>query len=352
MDLDDVLARQRGVISRAQALAAGLTAARLRWLVESGRWQRVHAHTFATFTGPLPYEAQVWAAILRVGAGSVASHRTAAHLDGLCDDPGPVVHVTAPVERHVRTKIDGVRVHYAHRLPHTRHPSKNPPRTRLDDTVLDLVDVASHPREAEGWVTAACQRRLTTPERLADALGRRKKIRWRPMTEAMLADVASGAQSPLELRHLRRVERAHGLPTGCRQHRLAGSRVIWIDVDYDDFRLRVELDGRVGHTGEGRFRDRHRDNRATVDGHATLRYGHADVFGDPCGVAAEHVRVLRARGWRGTPRACGPSCRVRPHDHQGRVPVKVSTKVRLGTRKRTATAMMPRKVRSARTRRR
>ncbi|SEE33058.1 hypothetical protein [Jiangella alba] len=58
-------------------------------------------------------------------------------------------------------------------------------------------------------MTAACQRRLTTPQRLADALTRRKKIRWRPMTEAMLADVADGAQSPLELRHLRRVERAH-----------------------------------------------------------------------------------------------------------------------------------------------
>ncbi|WP_083460360.1 type IV toxin-antitoxin system AbiEi family antitoxin domain-containing protein [Jiangella muralis] len=308
MELDDVLERQRGVISGAQALAAGLTVARLRWLVASGRWQRVHAHTFATFTGPLPFEAQVWAAILRAGRGAVASHRTAAYLDGLCDDAGPVIHVTAPAERHVRTKIDGVRVHYAHRLPHTRHPAANPPRTRLDETVLDLVDVAPHPREAETWVTAACQRRLSTPERLADALGRRKKIRWRPMTEAMLADVTEGAQSPLELRHLHRVERAHGLPTGCRQQRVTGSRVIWIDVDYAEYQVRVELDGRLGHTGEGRFRDHHRDNHATVDGHATLRYGHADIYANPCAVAAEHARVLESRGWTGRPRSCRPGC--------------------------------------------
>lgn len=165
-------------------------------------------------------------------------------------------------------------------------------------------------------MTAACQRRTTTPERLAVALARRKKIRWRPMVEAMLTGVAEGAQSPLELRHLRRVERAHGLPTGCRQRRVAGHRVIWIDVDYAEQRVRVELDGRAGHVGEGRFRDHHRDNRATVDGHATLRYGHADVFGNPCGVAAEQARVLRARGWPGRPRSCGPSCRVRAHDHQ------------------------------------
>ncbi|SEF11260.1 type IV toxin-antitoxin system AbiEi family antitoxin domain-containing protein [Jiangella alba] len=309
MDLDELLTRQHGMLSRAQAIASGLNARRVEWLVTSRRWRRVHAGVFATFTGPLPFEAQVWAAVLRAGRGAVAGHRTAAYLDGLCDDAGPVIHVTVPADRYVQCKIDGVRVHYAHRLPHTRHPSKNPPRTRLDDTVLDLVDVAPHPREAEGWVTAACQRRLTTPQRLADALARRKKIRWRPMTEAMLAD---GAQSPLELRHLRRVERAHGLPTGCRQRRIAGSRVSWIDVDYDEYRVRVELDGRIGHTGEGRFRDRRRDNRATVDGHATLRYGHADVFGDACGVAAEHVRVLRARGWTGRPRSCGPSCQVAP----------------------------------------
>lgn len=308
MDLDDLLAVQHGVLSRAQALAAGFTVDRIKWMVESGRWQRVHAHTYATVTGPLTFEARVWAAILRAGRGAVASHRTAAYLDGLCDDPGPVIHVTVPADRYVGGKVDGVRIHFAHRLARTRHPSKTPPRTRIEETVLDLVDVQTHPRDAETWVTAACQRRLSTPERLADALGLRKKIRWRPMVEAMLADVAEGAQSPLELRHLRRVERAHGLPTGCRQRRVAGARVIWIDVDYDEFTTRVELDGRIGHVGEGRFRDRHRDNRATVDGHATLRYGHADVFGKPCAVAKEQARVLRARGWTGTVRSCRPGC--------------------------------------------
>jgi hypothetical protein len=311
-DLDDLAIVQHGVISRAQVLAAGVTVDALVWSLRSGRWQRVHAGVYATFTGPLPFEAQVWAAILRAGPGAVASHRTAAFLDGLCDDPGPVIHVTVPADRYVEPRIDGVRVHFAHRLARTRHPAKVPPRTRIEETVLDLVDVAPRPRDAETWVTAACQRRLTTPERLADALGMRKKIRWRPMIEAMLSDVADGAQSPLELRHLHRVERAHGLPTGCRQRRIAGTRVIWIDVDYDEYTLRVELDGRIGHTGEGTFRDRHRDNRATVDGHATLRYGHADVFGNPCGVAAEQARVLRSRGWTGTVRRCAPNCRTIP----------------------------------------
>ncbi|WP_158602807.1 hypothetical protein [Jiangella rhizosphaerae] len=302
-DVAVAAAPQHGVIGLEQAVAGGLTQRRIGWLVRSGRWQRVHARVYATFTGPLSYEAVVWAAILRAGRGAVASHRTAAYLDGLCDDPGPVVHVTLPADRHVRSRIAGVRVHYAHRLDRTRHPARNPPRTRTEETVLDLVDVTRRPQEVEAWVTSACQRRLTTPDRLADALGLRKKIRWRAMLESMLSDVSEGAQSPLELRHLRAVERAHALPRGHRQRRVAGDRVIWVDVDYDRYALRVELDGRVGHADEGRFRDRRRDNRATAHGYATLRYGHADLFGDPCGVAAEQGRVLSDEG--------GPECLAR-----------------------------------------
>ncbi|NED99502.1 hypothetical protein G1H10_04910 [Phytoactinopolyspora halotolerans] len=310
--MEELLGVQHGVLTRAQALACGITPDQLRWLAASGRWRRVHAGVYSAFTGPMPFEAQVWAAILRAGRGAVASHRTAAYLDGLCDDPGSAIHVTVPADRHICAPIEGVRVHYAHRLGRTRHPTRLPPRTRIEETVLDLVDDTHDASEVETWVVGACQRRRTTPERIAAALALRKKIRWRPMLESMLVDVAIGAESPLELRHLRRVERAHGLPSGARQRRVSGSRVIWIDVDYDEYRLRVELDGRVGHVGEGQFRDRRRDNRTTVDGRATLRYGHADVFGDPCGVAAEQARVLRDRGWPGGLRPCGSSCTAVP----------------------------------------
>jgi hypothetical protein len=248
--------------------------------------------------------------VLRAGPGSVASHLTAAELDGLCACKDERIHVTARVSRRVRGHLDGVVVHYAHRLAESRHPSKNPPRTRIVDTVLDLVDVSQDPRGAEGWVTAACEKRLTTPGRLAASLARRKKIKWRPMVEAMLVDVAEGAQSPLELTYLRDVERAHGLPTGSRQVRVAGRRVIWVDVDYEEYSTRIELDGRLGHQGEGRFRDRRRDNRAVVARVWSLRYGFVETFGAPCEVAMEVALVLADRGWTGTPRPCGPDCPV------------------------------------------
>lgn len=280
-----------------------------RW-VATGRWQRPHRGVFAAFSGPLDRTARIWAAVLWVSAEAVASHATAAELDGLAGRIDDRIHVTAPVSRRVRSHADGVVVHYAHRLPQTRHPTANPPRTRIEDTVLDLVDVSSRARDVESWVTMAIQKRLTAPQRLAAALRRRKKIRWRAMTAAMLVDVAKGAQSPLELQHLRAVERAHGLPRGCRQRRQAGTRVIWIDVDYEPFRTRVELDGRLGHEGDGRFRDRSRDNAGTVAGAWTLRYGHTEIFGEPCLVAQEQARVLHDRGWAGRPRRCGAGCPV------------------------------------------
>ena len=128
----------------------------------------------------------------------------------------------------------------------------------------------------------------------------------------MLVDVAEGAQSPLELKYLRDVERAHALPVGSRQVRVAGQRVIWVDVDYDEFTTRVELDGRLGHQGEGRFRDRRRDNRAVVGRVWSLWYGYAETFGTPCDVAVEVALVLADRGWTGAPRPCGPDCPLAP----------------------------------------
>ena len=212
--LRELLERQAGLVSTGQLRDLGLDARVARRWVAAGRWQRPHRGVFAAFSGPLDRTAHVWAAILWATPEAVASHATAAELDGLTGRLDDNIHVTAPVSRRVRSRAEGVVVHYAHRLPLTRHPTANPPRTRLEDTLLDLVDTTSRARDVESWVTMAVQKRLTTSTRLADALMRRKKIRWRAMVEAMLVDVAEGAQSPLELRHLRAVERAHQLPAG------------------------------------------------------------------------------------------------------------------------------------------
>ncbi|HEX6444972.1 MAG TPA: type IV toxin-antitoxin system AbiEi family antitoxin domain-containing protein [Streptosporangiales bacterium] len=306
--LTALAADQAGLLSRSQLLRAGVTVGQIRARISAGRWRRVHPGVVATFTGDLPRRAVLWTALLYAGEGATLSHRTAAEVHGIVDGIDETVHVTMPVERRVRPRR-GVRIQYAHRLARTRAAGRQPPIVNVDDTVLDLVDRSARPREAIDWVTRACQRRRTTPERLRTALALRKKIRWRAMVVAALTDVASGAETPLELAYLHRVERAHRLPAGVRQrHRKVGPRSQWIDVEYAAFVVRVELDGRIGHVDDGVFRDRHRDNDAAVAGFATLRLGWTDVYHDACASAGQVATVLRLHGWTGEPKRCGPSC--------------------------------------------
>jgi len=182
--------------------------------------------------------------------------------------------------------------------PHARSPRTvgGPPRFTVEETVLDLVAVSSDARRTAGLVTAAVQSRRTNPDRLRAALEQRHFMAGRALLRTLLADVAAGAFSPLELDYLRAVERPHGLPVGVRQSSQRGTEP---DVWYEEYGLLVELDGRAGHEGTGRFRDMRRDNLATTAGLGTLRYGSYDVDGRPCEVAWQVGENLTRRGWPG-----------------------------------------------------
>lgn len=307
--LTETAARQCGVLARGQALSAGITRAAIAAQLAARRWQRVHPGVFATFTGPLPPPARLWAALLACGDGATLSHQTAADLYGMSVRQDGAIHVSIPAPRRVSAPA-GVRLHRSRQLATARHPAAQPPRTRIEHTVLDLVGTSPTAADAFGLVADACQRRLTTPDRLAAALRDRRNLRWRPVLHGVLADVASGAHSWLELLYLRRVERRHGLPRGERQARVArGGRVTYVDTRYARYRTRVELDGRLGHEEtRQRWRDYARDNAAATEGDVSLRYGLADVATRPCAVASQVAAVLVSRGWRGQPRRCGGSC--------------------------------------------
>ena len=63
----DLAAAQAGIITRQQALAAGLSDAAIDAQVEAQRWQRIHPGVLATFSGTPGREAQLWAAVLSGG---------------------------------------------------------------------------------------------------------------------------------------------------------------------------------------------------------------------------------------------------------------------------------------------
>jgi hypothetical protein len=82
------------------------------------------------------------------------------------------------------------------------------------------------------------------------------------------------------------------------------------DAYYEEYQLAIELDGKQAHPDEERWRDRHRDNQAGAQGILTVRYGWRDIYGHPCQTALVQARILRRRGWRGTPRPCSATCPV------------------------------------------
>src|SRR5882762_4715795 len=78
---------QCGVVSRSQALRAGLSTDMIKFRLRSGRWQLMHRGVYATFTGAPGRGACLWAAVLSAGPGAVLSYQTAAELQGLTDQP-------------------------------------------------------------------------------------------------------------------------------------------------------------------------------------------------------------------------------------------------------------------------
>jgi very-short-patch-repair endonuclease len=293
---------QSGVVSREQVLGTGFGSAGLTRLVRSGIWVRVSPGIYLTAAVPISWIALAWSGVLIGGDAARIGGRAAAFLQDLVPKPPDQIEVLVPASR-AAPAVSGVWYFRRERVGvRSRASVGSPPRLTVEDTVLDLIDDPDGTaRDVVNWLTIAVQARKTTPERILRAARGRHFLRHRGLVEDVLVDVRAGVRSPIELDYLRDVERAHGLPVGRRQ---VGRRNTEVDVYYEDYGLMVELDGRLGHTGMGRFRDMRRDNAATTDGLATLRYGKADVFGIPCAVAQEVGVNLARLGWRGVPRQC------------------------------------------------
>ncbi len=308
-DLERLIGRQAGVVTRAQALAAGMTRHAVQVKLGAGRWRRLHAGVYLAYPGPPSRESLMWAAVLAVRTGAVLCHQTAAELHGLVEArKGGVVHIMVPRGRPV-APMKGVVIHYSRRARTARHPALQPPRTRLEDTVLDLAEAETTAAGAIGWILTACASRRTTPGRLLTAMDGRLRIRRRTMLLAALGDARAGVESMLERGYLYRVERPHGLPPGIRQRRTrAGGTSQYEDIRYEEYGVIVELDGLAAHPEGERWRDIGRDNQSAANGLVTLRYSYADVMDRPCQVAGEVIRTLRARGFAGSARRCGPAC--------------------------------------------
>jgi hypothetical protein len=303
---------QFGIVSRPQALRGGLTAGMIKFRVASGRWRQIHRGIYATFNGDLSYGSRLWAAVLSAGPGAVLSHETSAELHRLADKRDRLVHVMVADPRHVKAAED-VRLHRSARSIEAVQVHGYPPCTAIEETVLDLTQAARSFDDVCGWVTRAIARELTDETRLQAAMTKRERLRWRADLREVLEAAAAGDHSVLEFRYHRDVERAHGLPEPDRQAEFTAKdgRRGRRDRVYQEYGVVVELDGRLAHPEENRWKDKARDNAAAAAGQQSLRYGWAAVTRRPCATAAEVAEVLRTHGWQGRPIPCSSNCLVR-----------------------------------------
>jgi hypothetical protein len=308
---------QAGIADRDQAMRAGFSRRQIAHRLRTGVWQRVYPGVYATFSGPLSREARLWAAVRWAGEGAMLSHQTAAEVQEVVDKPGGSIHITVPCRRRPG-QLRPARGIVVHRSDQSQAEFVGPfklPRTRIEDTVLDLVAAAPTFDHGYAWIGRAVSRKLVTVGRLREALSTRRRIRWRHWLTDALQESPNGLHSALELRYVRDVERAHGLPESQHQaRRQIDGKVHYKDNLYADYQVAVEIDGPAYHQNKRVQADKDRDNaNLAVDDVKTFRFGPVAVTERVCETAAMVAVTLQRNGWKGSPRPCRrPGCAVRP----------------------------------------
>lgn len=250
-----VAANQHGCITRAQALACGLSPEGLQRRVRSGRWLRRLPRTYVLRGAPATWEQRLRAATLWAGDGAAASGRSAAALWGFPDSVRGPIEISHTGAKQSRTGIVVRRV----RLDAVDLSSiRGIPVTTPARTLADLAARVSSDRFDAAWHYCLHQR-LATLRDLSDVAWRRCGAGFPGVPRLREALAAYGgrppAASPLEARFARRL-RASGLPDAERQFALGGR---YLDFAWPARCVAVEADGYRWHASRAAWaRDRAR----------------------------------------------------------------------------------------------
>ncbi len=338
---------QDGIITRAQALAAGMTPAALAHAVRSGGpWQRVVRGVFATFTGPLAPIHRMRTAHLYAGEGGLVTGAWACRMIGLSYGPptGDVVEVL--VARYVRRTGTGfVHIRRTERMPASEAwldldltggrlsappeiildrlaPTARPGEIPMVPAARAVVDTVVFPdRLPQAW-SPRCRYRTGCPDcgahlrvalrnvraLMCEAVQRRRarleqlraevaaaRRRGSALARIALADIDAGCRSApeCELRDLVRTSRVLPEPRWNRQ--LPGVRGIVPDACWPEKRLVVEVDSRSFHAfGDAPERTEERRARLAALGWVVLPVSPARLRSEPAAVLRQIERAYLA----------------------------------------------------------
>lgn len=282
--IGEIASGQHGVVTRAQALAVGVSDDQLRHRLRTGALLKVHPGVYRVGHRAPSLEARYMAAVKACGRDAVLSGLSAAHLLGLTDRAPATIEVTAPTER----RVAGIRVRRARRgaLETTivrGIPVTTAPRTLVDIAAsLDSHDLARACHEAS--VRYRC-----TPDRVEAVLARRPTSPGAEGLRRVLHGDVEVSLSKLERRFIALL-REEGLKLPETNVPASGRRV---DCRWPEQRLTVELDGYRYHRSRYAWeRDRRREREAHARGDEFRRYTYGDVLEDSTLMLAELRSLL------------------------------------------------------------
>ncbi|MDG4810358.1 DUF559 domain-containing protein [Micromonospora sp. WMMD1120] len=171
--------------------------------------------------------------------------------------------------------------------------------TRLDRTLVDcwpLLPMGDRP----SVLIRAVNDRRTTPQRLVAALHEVPRLPDRWALRRLVARLAAGCRSPLEIWGHDHVFTGPGMPIFARQARVrVGTRTIYLDMFAEAERVNIELDGATSHGDPAeREIDLRRDALLATAGIVVVRFSHRRLIADPAQVRQETLTILASRRQR------------------------------------------------------
>ena len=296
---------REGLVTITEIEACGFSRTWASSRVQSDAWRRIQRGIYGTFPTEPTWDQRARAALLLAGREAALSNRSAGYLHRLIREAPDTIEVLVP---HKQIVVAGDRV-TINRTRRSFARVGNPRRTTLLDTVLDLVDTASSADEVLDVLTAGIRQGLD-PATVLTTAAKRRYLGNRSVLRDLLQQGVEGVESTLEHQFHTNVVLAHGLPTPTRQDRRR-IRDHWIRSDcwYEDFGLRVELDGELAHPGRATDRDIIRDNDVILAlEELTLRYRWPHTLAGACVSAAQLAVGLRRGGFEGAPTPCREGC--------------------------------------------
>jgi len=290
----EIACARHGVVTWAEARAAGFSARAIDIRLERGTWRRlgrvliIPRHVTSADAG------LAWALHLHSGPESIVSGSVAARLQSW-DIAGTeaVVISKVPVRFPADWRATVLRRGSAAKVEHPHLP----PLAPAEDALADLLIIRPE-AQARLLLDHALQRRWISPQALDEVIARRSGRGRKGLARLrMLRERAvTGSRSEAEQLMGRLLRRTGGnWIANYAVHDEQGRTLAEIDFADPVLKIAIEVDGRAFHSDRRSFeRDRERQNMLVLRGWVILRFTWERLINDPEGVIAEVVAALMA----------------------------------------------------------